>query len=141
MYRQQGDLMKLFFFQTKENGPNVRRHAEGVRKHGSKKSMKSFRKKEADKLTKQGRTKSVETRRVVSSWMLHRVALVRTDVSEELSTSFTRVTRISELGTTLKSYLLKHVRFEVFAAVTMKNAVFWDVTPRGSCNKRSFRGT
>jgi hypothetical protein len=33
--------------------------------------------------------------------MLHRVDLVRTDVSEELSASFTRVTRIDELGTTL----------------------------------------
>jgi hypothetical protein len=33
--------------------------------------------------------------------MLRRVALVRTDVSEELSASFMRVTRIGELGTTL----------------------------------------
>jgi hypothetical protein len=33
--------------------------------------------------------------------MLRRVALVRTDVSEVLSASFTRVTRIGELGTTL----------------------------------------
>jgi hypothetical protein len=33
--------------------------------------------------------------------MLRRVALVRTDVSEELSTSFIRVARIGELGTTL----------------------------------------
>jgi hypothetical protein len=33
--------------------------------------------------------------------MLCRVALVRTDLSEELSTSFIRVTRIGELGTTL----------------------------------------
>jgi hypothetical protein len=33
--------------------------------------------------------------------MLRRVALVRTDVSEELSASFVRVTRIGELGTTL----------------------------------------
>jgi hypothetical protein len=31
--------------------------------------------------------------------MLRRVALVRTDVSEELSASFIRVTRISELVT------------------------------------------
>jgi hypothetical protein len=31
--------------------------------------------------------------------MLHRVALVRTDVSEELSTSIIKVTRIGELGT------------------------------------------
>jgi hypothetical protein len=33
--------------------------------------------------------------------VLRRVALVRTDVSEELSFSFIRVTRIGELGTTL----------------------------------------
>jgi hypothetical protein len=38
---------------------------------------------------------------MASSWMLRRVAFVRTDVSEELSTSFIRVTRIGELGTTL----------------------------------------
>jgi hypothetical protein len=34
-----------------------------------------------------------------SSGMLRRVALVRTDVSEELSASFIMVTRIDELGT------------------------------------------
>jgi hypothetical protein len=34
-------------------------------------------------------------------WMLGCVSLVRTDVSEELSASFIRVTRIGELGTTL----------------------------------------
>jgi hypothetical protein len=33
--------------------------------------------------------------------MLHHVALVRTDVSEERSASFIRVTRICELGTML----------------------------------------
>jgi hypothetical protein len=33
--------------------------------------------------------------------MLRRVALVRTDVSEELSASFIKVTRIGELRTTL----------------------------------------
>jgi hypothetical protein len=38
---------------------------------------------------------------MVSSGMLHGVALVRTDVSEESSASFIRVTRICELGTTL----------------------------------------
>jgi hypothetical protein len=38
---------------------------------------------------------------MASSGMLRHVALVRTDVSEELSASFIRVTRICELGTTL----------------------------------------
>jgi hypothetical protein len=38
---------------------------------------------------------------MASSWMLRRVVLVRTDVSEELSASFIRVTRIGELGTML----------------------------------------
>jgi hypothetical protein len=38
---------------------------------------------------------------MVPSGMLRRVALVRTDVSEELGPSFIRVTRIRELGTTL----------------------------------------
>jgi hypothetical protein len=38
---------------------------------------------------------------MVSSGMLHRVDLVRTDVSEEPSVSFIRVTRIGELGITL----------------------------------------
>jgi hypothetical protein len=37
---------------------------------------------------------------MMSSGMLHRVALVRTDVSEEPSASFIRMARIGELGTT-----------------------------------------
>jgi hypothetical protein len=37
----------------------------------------------------------------VSSGMLRRVTLIRTDVSEELTASFIRVTRIGEIGTTL----------------------------------------
>jgi hypothetical protein len=32
-------------------------------------------------------------------------------------------------------------RFEVFTAVTMKNGVFWVVTPCGSCKNRRFGGT
>jgi hypothetical protein len=35
----------------------------------------------------------------------------------------------------------KHVRFEVFTAVNMKNGVFWDVTQCGSCKNRRFGGT
>jgi hypothetical protein len=36
---------------------------------------------------------------MASSGMLRRVALVRTDVSEELNATIIRVTRIGELGT------------------------------------------
>jgi hypothetical protein len=31
------------------------------------------------------------------------------------------------------------LRFEVFTAGTIKNAVLWNVTPCGSCKKPSFR--
>jgi hypothetical protein len=38
---------------------------------------------------------------MASSGMLRRVAVVRTDVSKELSASIIRVTRIGEIGTTI----------------------------------------
>jgi hypothetical protein len=72
---------------------------------------------------------------MVSSAMLRRVALVRTDVSEELSASFIRVTRIGELGTTLavtdnrqpKKYhliFLRNVRrLEVTASVVPSSSI------------------
>jgi hypothetical protein len=47
---------------------------------------------------------------MASSGMLRHVALVRADVSEELSASFIRVTRICELGTTLTATSSRHVR-------------------------------
>jgi hypothetical protein len=40
-----------------------------------------------------------------------------------------------------KNQVLYFVRFEVFTAVTMKNDVFWDVKPFGSCKNRRFGGT
>jgi hypothetical protein len=42
---------------------------------------------------------NVDIRRMVSSGLLRRVALVRADVSEEPGASFIRVTKIGELGT------------------------------------------
>jgi hypothetical protein len=45
---------------------------------------------------------------MASSGMLRRVAIVRVDVSEELSASFIRVTRIGELGTTLSVTSNRH---------------------------------
>jgi hypothetical protein len=46
----------------------------------------------------------------VSSGMLRRVALVRTDISEEPSASFIRVTIIGELGTTLAATSNRHTQ-------------------------------
>jgi hypothetical protein len=74
------------------------------------------------------------------SGMLRRVALVRTDVSVELSYSIIKVTRIGELGTTI-AITTNYARFEVFTAVTMKNAIIWDVTLCSSCMNRCFGGT
>jgi hypothetical protein len=37
-------------------------------------------------------------------------------------------------------HTVANVRFEVFTVVTMKNSVFWDVTPCGSCKNRRFEG-
>jgi hypothetical protein len=48
--------------------------------------------------------------------MLRRVALVRTDVSEEPSTSFTRVTRIGEIGTTLAATSKRRMQRESVAS-------------------------
>jgi hypothetical protein len=52
-----------------------------------------------------------------SSGMLRRVALVRTDVSEELSASFIRVLRIGEIVTTLavtsnRRTLLRNTKYQ-----------------------------
>jgi hypothetical protein len=42
---------------------------------------------------------------------------------------------------THSTYVLHYVKFEVFTANTMKNDVFWDVTPCVSLKKRRFGGT
>jgi hypothetical protein len=55
--------------------------------------------------------------------MLRRVALVRTCVSEELSASFIRVTRIGELGTTLADLaFLRSVRRLLVTASVVPNS-------------------
>jgi hypothetical protein len=62
---------------------------------------------------------------MVSSGMLRRVALVRTNVSEQLSASFIRVTRIGELGTTLAvtAFLRRVRRLLVTASVVPSSPV------------------
>jgi hypothetical protein len=38
----------------------------------------------------------------------------------------------------IKKTVFYYVGFDVFTAVNMKNAVFWDVAPVGSCKNRRF---
>jgi hypothetical protein len=62
--------------------------------------------------------------------MSRRVALVRTDVSEELSASFNRVTRIGELGTTLavtsnRHTLRRNTRLLVTASVVTSSPILF----------------
>jgi hypothetical protein len=60
--------------------------------------------------------------------MLRRLALVRTDVSEEPGASFIRVTRICELGTTQAATSNRRtLRRNGCTGVTMKNAGLWDI--------------
>jgi hypothetical protein len=42
---------------------------------------------------------------------------------------------------TVEATRRQYVIFEVSMAVTMKNGVFWDVTPCGCCKNRRFGGT
>jgi hypothetical protein len=56
------------------------------------------------------------------------------DVSSNLRGFGMSIARGADID--MNEYVGKYVRFEVFMAVTMKNGVFWDVTPRGSCNRR-----
>jgi hypothetical protein len=49
-----------------------------------------------------------------------------------------RQQRAFDLNTTEPEQRIVCIKFEVFTAVTMKNGVFWDVTPCDSCNNRRF---
>jgi hypothetical protein len=65
---------------------------------------------------------------MVSSGMLRRVALVRTDVSEELSASFIRVTRIGELRRTLavtsnRRTLRRNIPEDILYSYRRENAI------------------
>jgi hypothetical protein len=55
-------------------------------------------------------------------------------------TSFIAWNSKGDEGRQMRDIPYIHVRFEVFAEATMKNAVFWDVTPCGSRKNRRFGG-
>jgi hypothetical protein len=58
---------------------------------------------------------------MVSSGLLRRVALVRTDVSEEPGASFIRVTKIGELGTTQATSNRRTLRRNTFILVFLRS--------------------
>jgi hypothetical protein len=64
-----------------------------------------------------------DLRRMASSGMLRRVALVRTDVSDELSPSFIRVTRIGELNEVSLVFLRRVRRLLVTATVVPSSPI------------------
>jgi hypothetical protein len=79
---------------TQSRKENVRRHGAVLREtheNGTNKALTRFL------LTINRATRNKEKYRKI----LRRVALIRTNVTEELSASIIRVTRMSELGTTL----------------------------------------
>jgi hypothetical protein len=51
------------------------------------------------------------------------ISILITSLSLNLLLHYTRMNKLE----------ISYVRFEVFTAVTMKNGVFWVVTPCGSC--------
>jgi hypothetical protein len=67
---------------------------------------------------------------MVSSGTLRRVALVRTDVSEELTASIIRVTRIGELGTTLAVTNNRRTLHDTAIYVLVFTSAEFAVTPR-----------
>jgi hypothetical protein len=72
--------------------------------------------------------------------MLRHVALVRTDVSEEPSASFIRVTRIGELGTRLDLVFLRSVRrLLVAASVVPSSAILVTMMKEALGSSETFR--
>jgi hypothetical protein len=71
---------------------------------------------------------------MVSSGMLHLVALVRTDVSEELSASFIRVTRIGELRTTLALTNNRRMLRQLLVTASIQKTPFFIFTTMKTSN-------
>jgi hypothetical protein len=75
--------------------------------------------------------------RKLTYWLLLRIPLE----SKCAPIRFLAFSNLFQCLATLRKSVVFIVRFEVFTAVTMKNAVFWDVTPCRSCVNRRFGGT
>jgi hypothetical protein len=69
--------------------------------------------------------------------VLRRVAVVRTDVSEECSAYYTRVTRIDELGATLAVFLCSVLRLLVTADVVPSSPILVTLMMEATCSSET----
>jgi hypothetical protein len=78
----------------------------------------------------------------------HNCLLLQSDINSMSNWCFASsmkliIAKMHGLSYTMKIHFLViiiSVRFEVFTAATMRNGVFWDVTPCGSCKNRRLGG-
>jgi hypothetical protein len=77
--------------------------------------------------------------KIIRFWELSEATMYvsSTGTSDNLLSNLTKTAR----KWNFLKLMMSDVRFEVFMAVTMKNGVFWDVMPCGSCKNRRFGGT
>jgi hypothetical protein len=71
----------------------------------------------------------------------HKIYVHSSDIYKSSKISSSRISTVSHGGVIFLSAILTNARFEVFTAVIMKNAVFWDVAACTSCVNRRFGGT
>jgi hypothetical protein len=95
-------------------------------------SRKSFYDEELSRSFFSGRTQHFYSRQIISS------IVFRTELSSK--NCYARKIACHSLSTRQRNSII-FVRFEVFTAVTMKNAFFWDVAPCRYFVNRCFGGT
>jgi hypothetical protein len=88
-------------------------------------------------------TETVQNKTMMSFGMLRRVALVRTDVSEEPGASFIRVTKISELGRTQAATSNRRTTSPILVTLMMEVQIppkpLFLLEPHGiTCRKTAF---
>jgi hypothetical protein len=74
-------------------------------------------------------------------YCLHDLRVAYIEVTQNAARSLSVPSLRSSFNSNELEFNIRRVRFEVLTAITMNNAVFWDVTPYGYCKNRYFGGT